>query len=486
MKFLPITAKTQTIWLTSGAIVGAIALWSASMATEITVGKSGYDANGSPIVTQVNRQTRNKGVFLTISAGLIGAVVLSLSAKDKDGDRLVNPQTLTKDIGEAAKVLSNNLGCGLAFVSGAGFKWAFGKQSIARSVTLSVLPIEIRDRITAKITDKDWFSKFLDERRHYMICGSTGDGKTMLLFAIIIEYLKRSREGKDQLVICDANYGKRDGDGNLNTWMDLPRNFIKTNNDEIMNAMRSVLDILRERKDLDAQSATARSDGKDKEHKRLEAIASERGNLLIVIEEHMATRKFLTLESKDLVNEFDSIISEILLYGRGYGVKVLIVLQYLNATDNGINLGERDQMCTVVLKSMAIQENQVKKISDDPKELVNEYKEALKKNAYLAIVQFGGANPKIRKIPDLSYVSEISVKSPVDPVETWWKQNWTVDNQQWILDCLESGRSPISSAVRPEFKKRFGIEPSAKDAKYQKLKAAIEQIKSKTLTTSGA
>jgi len=135
---------------------------------------------------------------------------------------------------------------------------------------------------------------------------------------------------------------------------------------------------------------------------------------------------------------------------------------------------------------MAIQENQVKKISDDPKELVNEYKEALKKNAYLAIVQFGGANPKIRKIPDLSYVSEISVKSPIDPVETWWKQVWIESNQQWILDCLDSGRSPTSSAVRTEFKKRFGIEPSAKDAKYQKLKAAIEQIKSKTLTTSGA
>jgi hypothetical protein len=249
-----------------------------------------------------------------------------------------------------------------------------------------------------------------------------------------------------------------------------------------MATVRSVVDELRIRRQADIDSATAKSKGDTKEHERLEAIAAKRGNILLVIEEHMSTRRSLLAVDKEVLKEFDNALNEILLYGRGYGVKCLIVLQYLNANDNGINLGERDQMCIILLKSMAVQAKQVEKISDNPQELVLQFSEALKKFKYLALVQFGGATPKIRKIPDLSWVSGVSLQSPSDPVSDWWNQIWTEANQQWIVNTLETGTSPLSSAkeVRSEFKARFKVELSNDDARYVRLKAAIEQIKSQT------
>jgi hypothetical protein len=67
-------------------------------------------------------------------------------------------------------------------------------------------------------------------------------------------------------------------------------------------------------------------------------------------------------------------------------------------------------------------------------------------------------------------------------VSDWWTQVWTESNQQWIIDTLESGTSPLSSVkeVRSEFKSRFKVELSNDDARYVRLKAAIEQIKSQT------
>jgi hypothetical protein len=244
-----------------------------------------------------------------------------------------------------------------------------------------------------------------------------------------------------------------------------------------------VVDELRVRRQSDIDSATAKSKGDTKEHERLEAIAAKRGNILLVVEEHMSTRRSLLAVDKEVLKEFDNALNEILLYGRGYGVKCLLVLQYLNANDNGINLGERDQMCIILLKSMAVQAKQVEKISDSPQDLVLQFTEALKKFKYLALVQFGGGTPKIRKIPDLSWVSGMSLRSPSNPVDDWWNQIWTGVNQQWIIDILESGKSPLSSnpEIRSEFKSRFKIELSNNDTRYLKLKLAIAQINNQIL-----
>jgi hypothetical protein len=143
MKFQPITTKNIVIWLASGAIAGAIGLWSASLTFERTVGKR-VTANGVPVVVTIDRPNKNRLLFLSIAAGLIGAAALATLVVDEKGDRLLCPETLVDDIGEANKVLANNIGCALLFVSGRGFKWAFGKQSIARQITLSVLPVEIQ------------------------------------------------------------------------------------------------------------------------------------------------------------------------------------------------------------------------------------------------------------------------------------------------------------------------------------------------------
>lgn len=492
MKFITPSPKQAAICAIASLALNAWLLWSASMFPDVTCGITEFNAKGEPVISRIENPNRSKGLYLAAIAGSVIACVALARSKNEGGDRLIQKATLSDDISSTSKLLTNNAVCGLEFVSFRGAKFLFGKQSVARNIAVKVLPVEIRDRLSEAVTQKDWFAQFLAERRHYLICGSTGDGKSMLLNAIIIEFLKRANgntnadgTSKDRLSICDINYGKRDDQGNLNTWMDLDRAFISATADELMATVRSVVDELRVRRQADIDSATAKSKGDTKEHERLEAIAAKRGNILLVIEEHMSTRRDLELVpnvGKDLLKEFDNALNEILLYGRGYGVKVLIVLQYLNATHNGINLGERDQMCIILLKSMAVQAKQVEKISDNPQELVLQFSEALKKFKYLALVQFGGATPKIRKIPNLSWVSGVSLQSPSDPVSDWWQQIWTESNQQWIVNTLGSGTSPLSSAkeVRSEFKARFKVELSNDDARYVRLKAAIEQIKSQT------
>lgn len=489
MKFITPSPKQAAICAIASLALNAWLLWSASMFPDVTCGITEFNAKGEPVISRIENPNRSKNLLLMAIASSVIAGIALARAKNEGGDRLIQKATLSDDISSTSKLLTNNAVCGLEFVSFRGAKFLFGKQSVARNIAVKVLPVEIRDRLSEAITQKDWFAQFLAERRHYLICGSTGDGKSMLLNAIIIEFLKRANgntnadgTSKDRLSICDINYGKRDDQGNLNTWMDLDRAFISATTDELMATVRSVVDELRIRRQADIDSATAKSKGDTKEHERLEAIAAKRGNILLVIEEHMSTRRSLLAVDKEVLKEFDNALNEILLYGRGYGVKCLIVLQYLNANDNGINLGERDQMCIILLKSMAVQAKQVEKISDNPQELVLQFSEALKKFKYLALVQFGGATPKIRKIPDLSWVSGVSLQSPSDPVSDWWNQIWTEANQQWIVNTLETGTSPLSSAkeVRSEFKARFKVELSNDDARYVRLKAAIEQIKSQT------
>jgi hypothetical protein len=489
VKFITPSPKQAAICAIASLALNAWLLWSASMFPDVTCGITEFNAKGEPVISRIENPNRSKGLYLAAIANSVIAGIALARAKNEGGDRLIQKATLSEDISSTSKLLTNNAVCGLEFVSFRGAKFLFGKQSVARNIAVKVLPVEIRDRLSEAITQKDWFAQFLAERRHYLICGSTGDGKSMLLNAIIIEFLKRANGNtnadgtpKDRLSICDINYGKRDDQGNLNTWMDLDRAFISATADELMATVRSVVDELRVRRQADIDSATAKSKGDTKEHERLEAIAAKRGNILLVIEEHMSTRRSLLAVDKEVLKEFDNALNEILLYGRGYGVKCLIVLQYLNANDNGINLGERDQMCIILLKSMAVQAKQVEKMTDNAQELVLQFTEALKKFKYLALVQFGGGAPKIRKIPDLSWVSGVSLQSPSDPVSDWWNQIWTEANQQWIIDTLESGTSPLSSAkeVRSEFKTRFKVELSNDDARYVRLKTAIEQIKSQT------
>ena len=494
MKFQPISTKNIIIWLASGAIAGAIGLWSASLSFERTVGKK-VTANGVPIVVTVDRPNKNRLLFLSIAGGLVAAAALATLVVNEKGDRLLCPETLVDDIGEANKVLANNIGVAFLFVSGKGFRWAFGKQSVARQITLSVLPVEIRDRMKELVSKKDWFKDFLSARRHYILCGSTGDGKTMMLNAIIITFLQNAQANisngisKDRLAICDLNYGKRDEKGNLNTWLDLPREYIAATVDEIMLSVRSVIAELRDRRQDDIDCATAKSKDDDAKYKALEAKSKERGNVLLVIEEQMSTRAAIKSVDAELLKEFDSSINEILRYGRGYLVKVLIVLQYLNAgkgdEGNGINLGLRDQCCISLLKTMAVQKTQVEKISTEPDELVSQFKEALKRFPYLALVQNDGGSPNIRQIPDLSWTSGFSIRKSVDSIDVWWSQVWTETNQQWVIDIVDKGRSPTSSAFDSEIKTRFGIGRNAKDPRYQKYKAAIEQIKSKQKQLTG-
>lgn len=490
MKFITPSATQSSLMGIAALAANAILLWSASMTPDVATGITGFNDRGEPVISRIEKPNRSKGLFLSAIAGSVIASIALARAKSENGDRLIKISTLSDDIGSAGKLLTNNVICGLEFASFRGAKFLFGKQSVTRNLAVKVLPVEIRDRLSEAVTQKDWFAQFLAERRHYLICGSTGDGKSMLLNAIIIEFLKRAEgntnvdgTSKDRLSICDINYGKRDDKGNLNTWMDLDRAFISATTDELMTTVRSVVDELRVRRQSDIDSATAKSKGNTKEHERLEAIAAKRGNILLVIEEHMSTRRSLLAVDKEVLKEFDNSLNEILLYGRGYGVKCLIILQYLNANDNGINLGERDQMCIILLKSMAVQAKQVEKISDNPQELVLQFTEALKKFKYLALVQFGGGAPKIRKIPDLSWVSGMSLRSPSNPVDDWWAQIWTKENQQWIIDTLESGKSPLSSnpEIRSEFKSRFKVELSNSDARYLKLKLAIAQINNQIL-----
>jgi hypothetical protein len=142
-------------------------------------------------------------------------------------------------------------------------------------------------------------------------------------------------------------------------------------------------------------------------------------------------------------------------------------------------LGLRDQCCIALVGAVATQKIQVEKISSEPDELVSQFKEALKRFPYLALVQNDGGSPNIRQIPDLSWTSGFSIKKSVDSVDVWWSQVWTEANQQWVIDLIERGRSPKSSAFDSEIRKRFGIGRNEKNPRYQKYKAAIAQIEAK-------
>jgi hypothetical protein len=496
MKFLPVTTKNIVIFLTSSAIVGAIGLWSSSMTMDRTIGKATANGKpifveGKPVVITVDRPNKNKLMLLYVAAILVGAVALATTAVDGNGDRILCPETLPDDILDTSKVLGNNLNVAALFLTGKGLKWAFGKSSIPRQILLSALPVKNRDFLKESISQKDWFKDYLAERRHYILVGSTGDGKTMVLNAIVIAFLENAEESaracgfmKDQLAICDRNFGKRDTKtGKSNTWLDLPKEHISQSVAEIMATVRSVKAELDERVADDSAYATALANRDQATADRLQAKADKRGNILLIIEEYMNTRASIKAVSPDLLKEFDAAIGEILRHGRGYLVKVLIVLQYLNggkgADANGINLGERDQCSIVLFKSKAVQKDQVAAISSEPDVLVAKFLEALKRWQYLAIVQSGNGPPQVRLIPDLSYTSDVSVRRLENPLDAWWAEVWTKDNQEWVTDLIRKERSPKSSAFDAEIRKRFGIGRNEKDPRYQRYKQAIAQIESK-------
>jgi hypothetical protein len=493
MKFITPTAKQSALMGIGALALNVWLLWSASMIPDVTTGITGFNDRGEPVISRIEKPNRSKGLFL---GGIVGSVIAGIAlarAKDEKGDRLIQKETLSDDIGSISKLVSNNAVCGLEFVSLRGAKFLFGKQSVTRQLAVKVLPVEIRDFVTAKVTRKNWLDDLLKEARHYVICGATGDGKSVLLNFILLSFIKRATQPenlntdgslRDRLAISDINYGKPDDKGDINNWMDIDYQFISDDIDKIMAVGRSIVAELRECKKAGTLAAKAKSEGNLKEYEAQKKLA-RKGNFLWIIEELIATRASM---DSDTLKEFDAIRQEIRIYGRGYGFKMCEIIQYLNANDNGINLGQRQNICIVLLKSMASTPDTVKKIFSNHEELAARFNDYLKKFKYLAMVQLGGGDPQILEIPDLSWVSGVSLQSPSDPVSDWWAQIWTESNQQWIIDVCETGKSPISSKppeLRAEFKKRFKIELDLNDARYVRLKAAIEQIKSqvKTLTT---
>jgi len=489
LKFQPITPKNLIVWLTSGAAIAAIALWSASMSKDVSVGKQTL-TDGTPVITTVYRPNKNRFLFLSVSGGLAFATLMAFLIKEENGDRYIG----MTDLSDSNKVLINNVTCALAFASGKGLRWLAGQQPTAKKLALSVLPVPIRDFVKESVSKKGWFKDFLAVLRHYIICGATGDGKTMLINAIVITYLENAQNNltsagtsKDLLAICDMNYGKCDANGEQNNWLGLPREYISVTADEIMAQLRSVAAELEKRRKEDSEHAPLKASDPTRYKQLRDAVKNSRGNILVVIEEFMNTRGLIKVVSPDLLKEFDAIVAKILRDGRGYLIKLLIVLQYLDGSKgddgNGIGLGLRSQCAIVFLKTVAVQVDKVKSISNNAPELVQRFLEALKKCKYLAMVQIDGGEPTICEVEDLSWTSGVSVHTSADPIEEWWKEVWTEDNCQWIINCPNS---PRSATVRAEFKRRFKIDVAAKDPRYQKLSAEIDKIRPKQLATTGA
>jgi hypothetical protein len=487
VKFITPNTTQSSLMGIAALAANAVLLWSASMFPDVTTGITGFNDRGEPVISRIEKPNRSKGLFLGAIAGSVAAGIALARAKNEKDDRVINYSTLSDDIGSTSKLLTNNAMCGLEFVSFRGAKFLFGKQSVARNIVVNVLPVEVRDFVTAKVTRKNWLDDLLKEARHYVICGATGDGKSVLLNFILLSFIKRASlpencnpDGtlRDRLAISDINYGKPDDHGNINTWMDIDRKFLSVNVDEIMATGRSIVAKLRECKKAGVLAAEAKSRGDLAEYEKQKQLARG-GNFLWIIEELIATRASMDAET---LKEFDEIRQEIRIYGRGYGFKLCEIIQYLNANDDGINLGQRQNICIILLKSMASNADTVKKVFSNHVELATRFNEYLKKFKYLAMVQLGGQEPQILQLPDLSYVKDISLQSPSDPVSDWWNQIWNEVNQQWIIDTLGSGKSPTSSnpEIRAEFKARFKVELSSNDARYVRLKAAIEQIKSQT------
>jgi len=485
MKFITPSAKQSSLMGLAAIAVNILCLWSASMMPDVNTGITGFNEYNEPIISRIETPNRNKGLFLSAIAGSVIAGIALARAKDEKGDRLIKLDTLSSDLSSVSQLITNNAICGLEFASVRGIKFLFGKQSVVRDITIKVLPVQLVDFVTTKVTRKNWLDELLQEARHYVICGATGDGKSVLLNFMLLSFLKRALlpenlnpdgSPRDRLAISDINYGKPDDNGDINTWMDIDRQFLSVNVEEIMAVGRSIVSELRKCRKAGVLAAEAKSRGDIEEYEKQKKL-TKKGNFLWIIEELIATRASMDAET---LKEFDEIRQEIRLYGRGYGFKICEVLQYLNSNDDGINLGQRQNICIILLKSMASNADTVKKVFNNHVELAARFNEYRKKFKYLAMVQLGGEEPQILQLLDLSWVKGISLQSPSNPVENWWRQVWTKDNHQWVIDTLDSGKSPLSSStdIRREFKARFKVDLDNNDARYLHVKAAIEQIKS--------
>lgn len=489
MKFITPSATQASLMGIAAIAVNIYCLWAASMTPEVDAGIKGYNDRGEPVISRIETPNRNKGLFLSAIAGSAVAGIALARAKDRNGDRVVKLKTLSSDIGSVFKLVTNNATCGVEFISVGGFKFLFSKQSVAQNIAVKILPVQLVDFVTAKVTRKNWLDDLLKESRHYVICGATGEGKSVLLNFVLLAFIKRAMlpenlnpdgSPRDRLAVSDINYGKPDDNGDINTWMDIDRQFLSVNVEEIMAVGRSIVAELRICKKAGVLAAEAKSRGDNAEYEKQRKLA-KKGNFLWVVEELIATRASMDVET---LKEFDAIRQEIRLYGRGYGFKICEVLQYLNSNDDGINLGQRQNICIVLLKSMASNADTVKKVFNNHVELAARFNEYRKRFKYLAMVQLGGEEPQILELQDLSWVKNISLQSPSNPVEDWWRQVWTKDNYQWVVDTWKTGKSPLSSSppeIRREFKARFKVDLDNSDARYLHLKAAIEQIKSETL-----
>lgn len=312
---------------------------------------------------------------------------------------------------------------------------------IAQRLAVKMLPPKYRSQAETLLeayTDTDWLDEALSKA--LIVCGSTGDGKTILLQYLVAYLLQANPE--TELTIVDPDYGSSHGDSEPNTWLGLPpEQFIVM--DEGAGA-QVFLDAAKLVKQRSSETSEAIRKGKTKPRYYPR---------LVVTDEALDV---LDSDSED----FPAAIRLVLFRGLKQKVRAVWGVQSLLCKQLHLDETQINQVNIVLLGRAAYDKQNLNKLgltSGKADEAIARLKQIRKmpgcQRACLARIN---GEISIRVIPHID-LSQLVVELPeqADPIESWWSEVVTPEAIAKVQALIKA--SPGSKQTRIQAMAAFGL-----------------------------
>lgn len=300
-----------------------------------------------------------------------------------------------------------------------------------KRLVLSRLPKPLKDKFGAS---PDLFKEFL-KAPHNRLAGRTNAGKTYLTLTILCLYLERHPNAV--VVVCDRNYGKpiERGSGKPskpNNWNGLPKECLRTTDDEIDAAIDAELEELHRRIAIARQAAF--------DNKLVPPFEPR----LLIIDEFDSLQDVLN-EGKGANGAFSKKIKALANQGHGYNMKIVLVGQKLSVSESGINLATLTTFATIFLGTDTFDTNLVGYLDKHNAESLSKDCLAIAKQGKRpGIVQLPTGTTKAIAVPDLTQYGEARIEYAgagiTDEIERQWREIFTEEKRSQLVKLAEDLR----------------------------------------------
>lgn len=301
----------------------------------------------------------------------------------------------------------------------------------AKRFVLNRLPKPLRDKFGAS---PDLFGEFL-KAPHNRIAGRTDAGKSFLTLTILCLYLQKSPNA--HVVVCDRNFGKPIDRGSgkpskPNDWNGLPKECLRTTDDEIAAAVDAELEELNRRIAIARDAAF---------NQKLVPPFEPR---LLIIDEFDSLQEELN-EGKGANGVFSKKIKALANQGHGYNMKIVLVGQKLSVAESGINLATLTTFSTIFLGTDTLNPGLVSYLDKHNAESLSQEAAAIaKQRKRPGIIQLPTGATKAIAVPDLTEYGEARIEycggAIADETERQWRNIYTKEKQAQLTKLAEDLR----------------------------------------------